>query len=200
MPQLPTVRDVARQAEMGARRAVETWRHPTERRRRSGRPPNIPFLSRLRDRIANREFLRLRGRFRGRRGLIAFLAVMGPGLIAGVAGNDAGGITTYSVMGAQTGLGLLWIFPITIIILAVVQEIAARLGVVTGHSLTQECEWSCSTGNGASSARALRGAPPAPLPRSSGKPWAAHASMPPATQLTFVKPAASRSPAATLAR
>ena len=41
--------------------------------------------------------LRLRGRFRGRRGLVAFLAVMGPGLIAGIAGNDAGGITTYSV-------------------------------------------------------------------------------------------------------
>ena len=38
--------------------------------------------------------LRLRGRFR-RRGLLAFLAVMGPGLIAGIAGNDAGGITTY---------------------------------------------------------------------------------------------------------
>ena len=47
------------------------------------------------------DFLRLRGRFRGRRGLIAFLAVMGPGLIAGIAGNDAGGITTYSVLGAD---------------------------------------------------------------------------------------------------
>jgi len=137
VPQLPTVRDVAKQAETGARRAVETWRHPAERRRRlPARPPRIGFLSRLGDRIANREFLRLRGRFRGRRGLLAFLAVMGPGLIAGVAGNDAGGITTYSVMGAQTGLGLLWIFPITIIILAVVQEIAARLGVVTGQGLS----------------------------------------------------------------
>ena len=137
MPQLPTVRGVAKQAETGARRAVETWRHPTERRRRlPARPPRIGLLSRLGDRIANREFLRLRGRFRGRRGLLAFLAVMGPGLIAGVAGNDAGGITTYSVMGAQTGLGLLWIFPITIIILAVVQEIAARLGVVTGQGLS----------------------------------------------------------------
>jgi Mn2+/Fe2+ NRAMP family transporter len=137
VPQLPTVRGVAKQAETGARRAVETWRHPTERRRRlPARPPRIGLLSRLGDRIANREFLRLRGRFRGRRGLIAFLAVMGPGLIAGVAGNDAGGITTYSVMGAQTGLGLLWIFPITIIILAVVQEIAARLGVVTGQGLS----------------------------------------------------------------
>ncbi len=137
MPQLPTVRGVAKQAETGARRAVETWRHPTERRRGlPGRKPRIGLLSRLGDRIANREFLRLRGRFRGRRGLLAFLAVMGPGLIAGVAGNDAGGITTYSVMGAQTGLTLLWIFPITIIILAVVQEIAARLGVVTGQGLS----------------------------------------------------------------
>ncbi|MGH2465985.1 MAG: Nramp family divalent metal transporter, partial [Candidatus Limnocylindrales bacterium] len=137
MPQLPTVRGVAKQAETGARRAVETWRHPTERRRRlPPRPPRIGLVSRLGDRIANREFLRLRGRFRGRRGLLAFLAVMGPGLIAGVAGNDAGGITTYSVMGAQTGLGLLWIFPITIIILVVVQEIAARLGVVTGQGLS----------------------------------------------------------------
>ncbi len=61
---------------------------------------------------------------------------MGPGLIAGIAGNDAGGITTYSVMGATTGLSLLWIFPITIVILAIVQEMAARLGVVTGQGLS----------------------------------------------------------------
>jgi len=61
---------------------------------------------------------------------------MGPGLIAGIAGNDAGGITTYSVLGAETGLGLLWIFPITIVILAIVQEMAARLGVVTGQGLS----------------------------------------------------------------
>ena len=93
-------------------------------------------LRRLRERIAARQVLRLRGRFRGRRGLVAFLAVMGPGLIAGIAGNDAGGITTYSVMGATTGLTLLWIFPITIAILAIVQEMAARLGVVTGQGLS----------------------------------------------------------------
>ncbi len=91
---------------------------------------------RLRERLAEREILRLRGRFRGRRGLVAFLAVMGPGLIAGIAGNDAGGITTYSVMGAESGLSLLWLFPITIVILAIVQEMAARLGVVTGQGLS----------------------------------------------------------------
>jgi Mn2+/Fe2+ NRAMP family transporter len=91
---------------------------------------------RFRERLAIGRRVRLRGRFRGRRGLLAFLAVMGPGLIAGIAGNDAGGITTYSVMGATTGLTLLWLFPITIAILAIVQEMAARLGVVTGQGLS----------------------------------------------------------------
>src|SRR5437773_1811936 len=97
----------------------------------------MPFvLARLAERLSADELLRLRGRFRGRRGLVAFLAVMGPGLIAGIAGNDAGGITTYSVMGAQSGLSLLWLFPITIVVLAIVQEMAARLGVVTGQGLS----------------------------------------------------------------
>ncbi len=77
----------------------------------------------------------LRGRFR-RRGVFAFLAVMGPGLIAGIAGNDAGGIATYSAVGSRTGFGLLWLFPVTIVVLAVVQEMAARLGVVTGQGLS----------------------------------------------------------------
>jgi Mn2+/Fe2+ NRAMP family transporter len=93
-------------------------------------------LARLLERFSVGEVLRLRGRFRGRRGLVAFLAVMGPGLIAGIAGNDAGGITTYSIMGAQSGLSLLWLFPVTIVILAIVQEMAARLGVVTGQGLS----------------------------------------------------------------
>jgi Mn2+/Fe2+ NRAMP family transporter len=128
---LPSVRGAARQAGAGAREAVGRVRH-----RRSAPPPRIGILDRLRDRIESREFLRLRGRFRGRRGLVAFLAVMGPGLIAGIAGNDAGGITTYSVLGAETGLRLLWLFPITIAVLAIVQEMAARLGVVTGQGLS----------------------------------------------------------------
>jgi NRAMP (natural resistance-associated macrophage protein)-like metal ion transporter len=80
--------------------------------------------------------VRLRSRFRGRRGLLAFLAVMGPGIIAGMAGNDAGGITTYTVLGAETGLRLLWLFPVMVVILAIVQEMAARMGVVTGQGLS----------------------------------------------------------------
>jgi Mn2+/Fe2+ NRAMP family transporter len=81
-------------------------------------------------------FLRLRETFRGRRGPLAFLAVVGPGLIAGVAGNDAGGITTYATLGSSTGLRFLWILPFTALLLALVQESVARLGVVTGQGLT----------------------------------------------------------------
>jgi Mn2+/Fe2+ NRAMP family transporter len=105
-------------------------------RRRVSPPPKPNLRERLGDRLTSGELLRLRGRFRGRTGLVAFLAVMGPGLIAGIAGNDAGGITTYSILGARTGLTLLWLFPITIVVLAVVQEMAARLGVVTGQGLS----------------------------------------------------------------
>src|SRR5688500_7437013 len=76
-------------------------------------------VERLRERIESGDLLRLRPRFR-RRGLLAFLAVMGPGLIAGVAGNDAGGITTYSSLGADTGFRLLWLFPLTTLLLAMV--------------------------------------------------------------------------------
>ena len=70
------------------------------------------------------------------RRLAPFLAVLGPGLIAGIAGNDAGGITTYSVLGAQTGYALLWLFPITVVVLSVVQEMASRLGTITGQGLS----------------------------------------------------------------
>jgi NRAMP (natural resistance-associated macrophage protein)-like metal ion transporter len=103
---------------------------------RSALDERLPHPRPARAAVRIRGWLRLRGRFRGRRGLLAFLAVMGPGLIAGIAGNDAGGITTYSVLGAKTGLGLLWLFPVTIVILAIVQEMAARLGVVTGQGLS----------------------------------------------------------------
>jgi NRAMP (natural resistance-associated macrophage protein)-like metal ion transporter len=61
--------------------------------------------------------------------------VAGPGLIAGLAGNDAGGIATYSVLGAETGYRLLWILPITTVMLIVVLEMAARMGAVSGQGL-----------------------------------------------------------------
>src|SRR5919197_353845 len=64
-----------------------------------------------------------------------FFAVFGPGLITASVDNDAGGITTYSVAGATYGNGLLWtLVPITLALI-VVQEMCARMGVVTGKGL-----------------------------------------------------------------
>ena len=64
--------------------------------------------------------------------LVAVLGAMGPGLLAALAGNDAGGIATYSSAGATYGYGTLWILPVMAILLIVVQETAARCGCVTG--------------------------------------------------------------------
>jgi Mn2+/Fe2+ NRAMP family transporter len=64
--------------------------------------------------------------------LVALLSVIGPGFIAGNAGNDAGGIATYSIMGAREGYGLLWALLLITFALAVVQEMSSRMGVVTG--------------------------------------------------------------------
>jgi len=67
--------------------------------------------------------------------LLMFLAIMGPGIITQNVDNDAGGIATYSLAGAGFGYSMLWtMIPITVA-LYVVQEIAARLGAVTGHGL-----------------------------------------------------------------
>lgn len=70
-----------------------------------------------------------------RTGLLAFLGVLGPGLIAGLAGTDAGGIATYSVLGAETRFSLLWLLPITTLMLVVTLEMSARMGAVSGQGL-----------------------------------------------------------------
>jgi Mn2+/Fe2+ NRAMP family transporter len=68
--------------------------------------------------------------------LLIFLAVVGPGFITANVDNDAGGIWTYSAAGAQFGHMLLWtMIPITVALI-VVQEIAARMGAVTGKGLS----------------------------------------------------------------
>lgn len=64
--------------------------------------------------------------------LIMVLSVIGPGFIAGNAGNDAGGIATYSIIGAREGYGLLWALVLITFALAVIQEMSSRMGVVTG--------------------------------------------------------------------
>jgi Mn2+/Fe2+ NRAMP family transporter len=64
------------------------------------------------------------------------LAVVGPGFITANVDNDAGGIWTYSVAGAQFGYSLLWVMIPTTIALVVVQEMASRMGAATGKGLS----------------------------------------------------------------
>jgi NRAMP (natural resistance-associated macrophage protein)-like metal ion transporter len=65
-----------------------------------------------------------------------FFALVGPGIITSNVDNDAGGITTYSLAGAEFGLSLLWtLIPITIVLI-IVQEMCARMGVVSGKGLS----------------------------------------------------------------
>jgi NRAMP (natural resistance-associated macrophage protein)-like metal ion transporter len=63
------------------------------------------------------------------------MSIIGPGLITANIDNDAGGIATYSLAGAETGLRLIWILlPITAALI-MVQEMSARMGIVTGKGL-----------------------------------------------------------------
>jgi len=69
--------------------------------------------------------------------LFAVLGLLGPGLIAANAGNDAGGVATYSSVGAKYGYAMLWAIVLMTISLCIVQMLAARMGVVTGKGLAE---------------------------------------------------------------
>jgi NRAMP (natural resistance-associated macrophage protein)-like metal ion transporter len=69
------------------------------------------------------------------RRLAIFFMILGPGIITGSVDNDAGGITTYSVAGALYGYGLIWTLIPSFIVLVVIQEMNARMGIVTGKGL-----------------------------------------------------------------
>lgn len=71
-------------------------------------------------------------RSKGAGALIAFLAVLGPGLLAGLSDDDPAGITTYSVLGADHGYRLLWIIPLSTVLLIQFHLIAVRIGAATG--------------------------------------------------------------------
>ena len=68
--------------------------------------------------------------------LAIFFAILGPGIITGSVDNDAGGITTYSVAGAMYGYGLIWTLIPSFVVLLVIQEMNARMGIVTGKGLS----------------------------------------------------------------
>ena len=61
--------------------------------------------------------------------------ILGPGLTTGAADDDPSGIATYSQTGAQYGFGLLWLAPLTFPLMAFIQEMCARIGLVTGRGL-----------------------------------------------------------------
>jgi NRAMP (natural resistance-associated macrophage protein)-like metal ion transporter len=68
--------------------------------------------------------------------ILFFLSIVGPGIITANVDNDAGGIATYSVAGAQYGYALLWSLIPMLVLLILIQEMVARLGVVTGKGLS----------------------------------------------------------------
>ncbi len=105
----------------------------------------LPFLLLFMIRIVNDR--RIMGRYtngrvtaatntRKRTRVLALLAVLGPGIVAASAGNDAGGISTYSVAGAEFGYATLWMIFVMTFSLIVVQEMAARMGAVTGKGFS----------------------------------------------------------------
>lgn len=69
------------------------------------------------------------------RSLLFMLAILGPGFVTASAGNDVGGIATYSIAGAKFGYSLLWVLLPLTVALIVVQEMATRMGAVTGKGL-----------------------------------------------------------------
>lgn len=84
--------------------------------------------------FSSRQFGRLSKIARGNRFWV-YLAILGPGIIAANAGNDAGGIATYSTVGAEFGYSLLWTFIPMVMTLILVQEMCMRMGIATGQGL-----------------------------------------------------------------
>jgi len=98
----------------------------------NGRPR--PFHHGIRLNIRGRS-VTLRGLKHQPIGLLKWVLVLGPGLIAASAGNDAGGIATYSAAGARYGYDLIWVMILITVSLAVIQEMVARLGAASGRGL-----------------------------------------------------------------
>jgi Mn2+/Fe2+ NRAMP family transporter len=98
-----------------------------QRRKHRGAPPHA--VAHLRHGIGLRFAEMLKS---GRGAWVAFLAVLGPGLLAGLSDDDPAGITTYSVLGADFGYRLLWIIPASTVLLVQFHLMAVRIGAATG--------------------------------------------------------------------
>jgi len=98
-----------------------------QRRKHPGAPPHA--VAHVRHSIGLRFAALLKS---GRGAWVAFLAVLGPGLLAGLSDDDPAGITTYSVLGADFGYRLLWIIPASTVLLVQFHLMAVRIGAATG--------------------------------------------------------------------
>ena len=109
----------------------------TEGPRTSGRPARGPRPPRRRPSLAGPRFSRIRrlGALTARNRILLFLAILGPGIITSNVDNDPGGITTYSIAGADYGYDLLWMMGPILLSLIVIQEMCVRMGIVTGKGL-----------------------------------------------------------------
>src|ERR1700736_1274434 len=86
--------------------------------------------------VPSRSKRRFMSRNKSQPGIVRrFFALLGPGLITGAADDDPSGIATYSIAGAQYGLALLWTALLTWPLMAFVQMMCARIGMVTGRGL-----------------------------------------------------------------
>ena len=101
--------------------------------RRGRRLPHIP--THFPGRHLYGLILRQRRRLIAAGGLGALVAVLGPGLLAGLSDDDPAGITTYSILGAKYGYELIWVLVISTAALIVFHELGVRLGIVTGKGL-----------------------------------------------------------------
>ena len=93
--------------------------------------PSPDFLHRQRIKLMTNPLKKI-----NKANILFFLSIIGPGIITANVDNDAGGIATYSVAGAQYGYSLLWSLIPMLVLLILIQEMVARLGVVTGKGLS----------------------------------------------------------------
>jgi Mn2+/Fe2+ NRAMP family transporter len=102
----------------------------------SAAPPAVPPPPpRAIGRTAHWRLIHRRRRLIRRGSIVALLAVVGPGLLAGLSDDDPAGITTYSKLGADYGYELLWVLALSTAALVVFHELAVRMGIVTGKGL-----------------------------------------------------------------
>jgi NRAMP (natural resistance-associated macrophage protein)-like metal ion transporter len=103
------------------------------------RPVGVPHRRRHRPagRHLHLRLVRRRPHLLRRGTVVAFAAVVGPGVLAGLSDDDPAGITTYSILGADYGYRMLWVLALSTAALVVFHELGARMGVVTGKGLLE---------------------------------------------------------------